>query len=79
MSLRDFFFHRAEHARFRKLTPDQRRIVVYSESGQDWHHFAPVIAALTDSLGETVCYVSSVLARDCAASCSSRLSRPDSV
>ena len=59
MSLREFFFHRAEHARFSGLTPEQRRIVIYSESGQDWHHFAPVVEALTGELGETVCYVSS--------------------
>jgi YidC/Oxa1 family membrane protein insertase len=59
MSLREFFYHRAEHARFRRLKPAERRIVVYSESGQDWHHFAPVIGALMRDSGETVCYVSS--------------------
>ncbi|MBM4222065.1 MAG: CDP-glycerol--glycerophosphate glycerophosphotransferase, partial [Gammaproteobacteria bacterium] len=30
-----------------------------SESGQDWHHFAPVVRHLTESLGETILYVSS--------------------
>ena len=29
---------------FKALPDEQRRIVVYSESGQDWHHFEPVIA-----------------------------------
>ena len=44
---------------FRRLPEDQRRLVFYSESGQDWHHFQPVISELTDSLEQTVCYLSS--------------------
>ena len=44
---------------FKALPDEQRRIVVYSESGQDWHHFEPVIAELTGRLGRHVCYLSS--------------------
>jgi hypothetical protein len=43
---------------FRALPNAWRRIVIYSESGQDWHHFSPVIAAL-NSRGERVCYLTS--------------------
>jgi YidC/Oxa1 family membrane protein insertase len=49
----------SELRRFNRLNPDQRSIVFYSESGQDWHHFAPIINHLTGALGRTVCYVSS--------------------
>jgi YidC/Oxa1 family membrane protein insertase len=44
---------------FRRLSRAERRIVVYSESGQDWHHFQPVLEYLTGTLAATVCYVSS--------------------
>jgi YidC/Oxa1 family membrane protein insertase len=44
---------------FRKLPAKKRRIVFYSESGQDWHHFEPVIKELTGRCGATVCYVTS--------------------
>lgn len=53
------FNHWRQSRAFRKLPLAARRIVVYSESGQDWHHFAPVIEYLTRELGETICYVSS--------------------
>jgi len=43
---------------FKALPPEWRRIVIYSESGQDWHHFASVIACLT-ARGEKVCYLTS--------------------
>lgn len=43
---------------FKRLPAEWRRIVIYSESGQDWHHFAPVIAELT-TRGERVCYLTS--------------------
>jgi YidC/Oxa1 family membrane protein insertase len=36
----------------------QRNIVFYSESGQDWHHFQPIIQNLID-MSYNVCYVSS--------------------
>jgi YidC/Oxa1 family membrane protein insertase len=45
--------------RFRRLPPEARRIVFYSESGQDWHHFDPVIRELTDRIGTSLCYVTS--------------------
>ncbi len=47
------------YRRFSKLPRDSREIVFYSESRQDWHHFAPIIDQLTRVLGRTVCYVSS--------------------
>lgn len=46
------------HRAFKKLPPEWRRIVIYSESGQDWHHFASIIAELTER-GEKVCYLTS--------------------
>lgn len=48
-----------DYRRFRKLGADERRIVFYSESGQDWHHVEPVIKELTERRGCSVCYVSS--------------------
>lgn len=48
-----------EYRRFRKLDRAERRIVFYSESRQDWHHFEPIIARLTRELGRVVCYVTS--------------------
>jgi CDP-Glycerol:Poly(glycerophosphate) glycerophosphotransferase len=48
-----------EHRRFHHLSPEQRNLVFYAESGHDWHHFEPLVARLTGELGRTVCYVSS--------------------
>jgi YidC/Oxa1 family membrane protein insertase len=45
--------------RYRQLSPEWREIVFYAESGQDWHHFAPLIAELTGPLARRVTYVSS--------------------
>jgi CDP-glycerol glycerophosphotransferase (TagB/SpsB family) len=45
--------------RFRKLPPEWRNIVIYSESGQDWHQFAPLIEELNEALGRKTCYVTS--------------------
>jgi YidC/Oxa1 family membrane protein insertase len=45
--------------RFRKLPWDWRNIVVYSESGQDWHQFAGLIEQLTGPLGRRLTYVTS--------------------
>lgn len=53
-----FLRHWREYRRFRRLPRAARRIVFLAESSQDWHHFAPVIAHLTDVLGETIQYVS---------------------
>ena len=44
---------------FRRLPANDRQIVFYAESGQDWHHFAPVIEELTGRLARKICYVSS--------------------
>ncbi|MFQ5995263.1 MAG: CDP-glycerol glycerophosphotransferase family protein [Acidiferrobacterales bacterium] len=49
----------ASHRRFRRLNADQRNIVFYSESKQDWHHLSPIINYLTSALSRTVCYVTS--------------------
>lgn len=38
-----------------------RNIVIYSESGQDWHYFEPLIAVLNDDLQHKVTYVTSDL------------------
>jgi len=45
--------------RYRKLSPEWREIVVYAESGQDWHHFAPLIEELNGPLQRRVTYVTS--------------------
>ncbi|MEJ2533888.1 MAG: CDP-glycerol glycerophosphotransferase family protein [Gammaproteobacteria bacterium] len=44
---------------YRKLPPEWRRIVFYSESGQDWHHFEPLIDELNGPLERRVTYVTS--------------------
>jgi YidC/Oxa1 family membrane protein insertase len=48
-----------EYRRFRKLPRERRRIVFYSESRQDWHHFEPIVSLLSRELGCVVCYVTS--------------------
>ena len=45
--------------RYRKLSSDWRNIVIYSESGQDWHYFEPLIEVLNDDLQHKVTYVTS--------------------
>ncbi len=44
---------------FKKLPRAQRRIVLFSESAQDWHHMRTIVEELTGPLGETLCYVAS--------------------
>jgi len=44
---------------YRKLSADWRNIVIYSESGQDWHYFEPLITVLNDDLQHKVTYVTS--------------------
>jgi CDP-glycerol glycerophosphotransferase (TagB/SpsB family) len=44
---------------YRKLPADWRNIVMYSESGQDWHYFEPLIKTLNTELGKKVTYISS--------------------
>jgi len=44
---------------FKKLPWDWRNIVVYSESGQDWHQFAGLVEQLNGPLARKVTYVTS--------------------
>ncbi len=39
--------------------PEWRNIVIYSESGQDWHQFSGLIEELNGPLGRKICYVTS--------------------
>ena len=58
-ALRRFFSDWRQYRAFKRLDRSVRQIVIYAESGQDWHHFAPVISELTGRYQKTVCYVSS--------------------
>jgi hypothetical protein len=51
--------HWRSYRAFKALPRLAKRIVFYSESGQDWHHFAPVINELTNVLQEDVVYLTS--------------------
>lgn len=44
---------------FRHLPREQRGIVFYAESGQDWHHLQPLIDALIHDHDRNVCYLTS--------------------
>jgi YidC/Oxa1 family membrane protein insertase len=44
---------------FKRLPWEWRNIVVYSESGQDWHQFSGLIEQLNGPLGHRTCYVTS--------------------
>jgi YidC/Oxa1 family membrane protein insertase len=44
---------------FKKLPWEWRNIVIYSESGQDWHQFSGLITYLNQDLGCKTCYVTS--------------------
>ena len=44
---------------YRKLPADWRNIVIYSESGQDWHYFSGLIEVLNGSLQRKVIYITS--------------------
>lgn len=44
---------------YRKLPADWRNIVIYSESGQDWHYFAGLIEVLNGELQRKVTYITS--------------------
>lgn len=48
-----------EYRKYRKLTPAGKRIVIFSESYQDWHHFEPLVTGLTTELNQEICYVAS--------------------
>ena len=44
---------------FKKLPREWRNIVIYSESGQDWHQFSGLVGELNQNLGCKTCYVTS--------------------
>jgi YidC/Oxa1 family membrane protein insertase len=44
---------------FKKLPWEWRHIVIYSESGQDWHQFSGLIEELNGPLDRKTCYVTS--------------------
>ena len=50
-SLVDFLRHWSAYRRFTRLPRGERRIVVYSESAQDWHHFRPVLEQRLEAAG----------------------------
>ncbi|MEA3411461.1 MAG: CDP-glycerol glycerophosphotransferase family protein [Pseudomonadota bacterium] len=56
---RDFFSSWNASRRFSRSPETWRRIVFYSESGQYWHHFRPIILELTDGLDRNVSYLTS--------------------
>ncbi|HYB41720.1 MAG TPA: CDP-glycerol glycerophosphotransferase family protein, partial [Candidatus Methylomirabilis sp.] len=47
------------YRRFRGLPPDDRNVVFYSETHQDWHHLLPLIDFLVVRLSRRVCHVTS--------------------
>lgn len=44
---------------YRKLPAEWRNIVMYSESGQDWHYFSGLLNVLNDELQRKVTYITS--------------------
>ncbi|HJP38875.1 MAG: CDP-glycerol--glycerophosphate glycerophosphotransferase [Gammaproteobacteria bacterium] len=48
-----------QYRAFKRLPGEKRKIVVFSESAQDWCHHASVIDELTGRLGRSICYVAS--------------------
>ena len=54
-----FFRHWRDYRAFKRLPPEDRNLVVYSESRQDWHHHVQVIEELTGRHGRRLCYVAS--------------------
>jgi hypothetical protein len=53
-----FFKSFANYRAFYKRSSDERNIVFYSESGQDWHHFKRIVETLL-ARQKNVCYVTS--------------------
>jgi YidC/Oxa1 family membrane protein insertase len=45
--------------KYRKLSADWRNIVIYSESGQDWHYFERMVEALNKYQQKKVTYITS--------------------
>lgn len=44
---------------YRKLSADWRNIVIYAESGQDWHYFERLVERLNEVLQRNVTYITS--------------------
>ena len=44
---------------FKKAPANDKQLVFYSESGQDWHHFRPLIEGMLDNYDDKITYVSS--------------------
>ncbi len=44
---------------FKALSPSEKEIVFYSESGQDWHHLSPYIVDLVEKQNQKVLYITS--------------------
>ena len=51
--------HWQAYQSFKKLDPVEKRIVIFSESHQDWHHLEPLVTGLTQEYKQRICYVSS--------------------
>ena len=47
--------------RFRNLSSNERSIVFYAEDFGSWQYLRAIISELVDSLGESICYVTSSL------------------
>ena len=58
-ALRRLFQNWRNYRAFKRLPRPDRHIVIYAESGQDWHHYQSIVRCLTDGFGKKVCYVSS--------------------
>ena len=57
--LMSFFSSWTAWRTFKKLHPDWRQIVFYSETRQDWHHFSDLISTLNTEKQRRTIYVSS--------------------
>ena len=44
---------------FKSANASDKQLVFYSESGQDWHHFSPLIKGMLDNYDHKIAYVSS--------------------
>ncbi len=60
-SLKSLFFSLKGAINFFKLSKKLKKIVFYSENGQDWHFFEPLIETLLYNYKLPICYLSSDL------------------
>ena len=54
-----FFKALGGYRSFKKAPVNDKQLVFYSESGQDWHHFRPLIEGMLDNYDDQITYVSS--------------------